>query len=402
MRLPNDRSCESSDFPHEDRLAFLGRIAAHAAHDLNNQLMVALAKLEMAMDAPHIAEQSLEQATAAILRAADLTGKMLGFARKNCGEDVVFDLAGGLRSDETFLKLAVPSRVEFRVDVPDASLGVFGNPARLQQMMLNLILNAVEAIGDRRGNVLVSLRSDEPGWIDLEVQDDGCGMDEASVARIYEPFWTTKPFGRGLGMSTVLETVRDFGGEIEVRSQVGVGTRFRIRLPRIAEFQPASGSERVRKPWARTNKGGKILVVEDDPFVRQVVATFLGRAGHTPFTAPNSVTADDLLHDVGGFWLALVDVSLGGDDGICLMEAIRRSSPGTLVVLISGYPRESVLDGAGPAPDGFLMKPFQSADLEAELERLSALFRERTQGGPSPEVPPPFGARRSPGPSSTS
>lgn len=370
-------------------MAMLGLVASRAAHDLNNQLMVAMANLELGFDVPEARENAMEQAMASIHRAADLTERMLAFAGKDGEGGVAFDFAAALRSDDALLRMVVPGRIEFKLEVPSEPIGVRAHPARLQQVLLNLVLNAVEAIGEREGRIRVGLRAEGADRVCLEVQDDGCGMDGPSKERLFEPFRTTKSTGRGLGMSAVLEILRSLGGEIKVQSRHDEGTLFRICLPRAEGPLAPIPSKLGRKPLSRTRTGGKILVVEDDPFVRQIVASHLGRAGHTPFTAPNADAALELMETVGNFWLALVDVSLGADDGICLMRAIREGSPRTLVALMSGYSRDQAIEYAMEQPDGFLTKPFQSAELEAELNRLSARFRAAAEASPPPEAPPP-------------
>jgi two-component system, cell cycle sensor histidine kinase and response regulator CckA len=401
MTFPDERSDANQDIFHLRRLEMLGRIASIAAHDLNNQLMVVLASLETALDAPRIAEAALEQAVASVLRATDLTDRMLAYVRKDQGGGTVFDFAAALRKDEALLRMVVPGRVAFAVDVPDSPLGVRAHPANIQQVLLNLVLNAVDAIGEGEGRVQVSLREEGLSSLALEVRDDGCGMDESTLGRLFEPFRSAKPNGRGLGLVAVRETVQSLGGEIEIHSRSGEGTRIRILLPRVVDVVAVPESHRARKPTPRTGMGRKVLVVEDDPFVRQVVASFLGRGGYTPFTAATATIARDVLGSVGGFWLALLDVSLGGEDGIALMEEIRERLPKTMVLVMSGYDKEHALEGARTPPDGFLMKPFLGAELEAELERLAALFKERTGEDSSPAAPPPASARTPPGSSPT-
>jgi|GEM_PF-5396045 len=374
MSLPPSHG---SDEAHTPSLETLGRIASFAAHDLNNLLQAILMNLEIALDSPSAAPPALEQAISAIRMAQNLTSRMQAVSSSDSACTETFDLVAALRDGYPFLRTVVPLRIAVTLDLPETRLGIRANPATLQQMLLNLILNAAEAIGEREGSIRIVVREGAAGEAWLEVEDDGCGMDEATLDNAFEPFHTTKGAGRGLGLGSVHNDTQAAGGEIFLESRVDVGTRVRIRFPRVADIH----SQPAREPrmLQQAPKDRRILVVEDDPFACQALAKTLGRMGYSPFYSPSGEGALDLLRTVGGFRVALLDLSLPGSiDGFALIDSIRLQVPGILVVAMSGCGRLYALEGfTGDPPDGFLQKPFSGASLLAELRRLEPFGRRR-------------------------
>lgn len=368
---------------HLRRLELLGTIARGAAHDLNNHLTAILLGLENALLAPAIATASVEEAISGLRRASDLTDRLLHLSGPD-REPEPYDLASSVRLDEPLLRAVVPPRIAFSIRIEDEPLGVLADQARIQQTLLNLVLNSAKAIGTGAGKVELRLRKVAPSWVELRVEDDGCGMDDAVRARLFEPFRSSSRGGRGMGLFSVFEAVSAARGTISVDSTPGKGTRMEIRLPR-ADL-PAVQVEAAKVGTAsRVGAGRKLLLVEDDPFVRQMVASTLGRAGFTPFTANSVEMARDLLDAVGIVSGALVDASLPGpEDGSRFIRELRERLPGAKLLLMSGYDEEAVAGKGDARPDLFLKKPFSGADLR---DRIVELLDSRDEGTPPSSSP---------------
>ena len=231
----------------------------------------------------------------------------------------------------------MPCRLDFVLEVPDVSVGLLAHPATIQQVLLNLVLNAVEAIGDRDGHIRVTLALVGDSWISLDVQDDGCGMDESQLATLFVPFLTTKSGGRGLGLSSVQETV-----------SILPGARSRCRAERAKERTSESccraspKASRLPNPGASTSRfrarerDERCCSSKTIPLSGKSWLLSWGVRVTRPFTAATAANARELIDKVGGFWLALVDASLGEDDGLAVMEMIRERLPKAKVVLMRG------------------------------------------------------------------
>jgi PAS domain S-box-containing protein len=272
---------------HTQKLESLGVLAGGVAHDFNNLLTAILGNLEMAkreLSPVSPVRASIEEATKASLRAADLTRQMLAYSGR--GHFVVgqIDLGELVQENAHMLRTAIPRTVTLKINLADGLPPIEGDSGQLQQMVMNLITNAAEAIGDQPGVVSLATGTQEcdeevlrhsrlqdrpsPGrYVWLEVSDNGCGMTKETQERLFEPFFTTKFTGRGLGMSAVLGIVRGHQGAIMVDSAVGQGTTVRVLFPVSGEprkeQEPLSSARRVEQqdgPHLR----GKVLIVDDD------------------------------------------------------------------------------------------------------------------------------------------
>lgn len=359
-----------SEYGIQTDWANFGRVAIFATHDLNNLLQAALLNLEIAQsESPH-ASAPLEQAIETILMARSLTAQMLALTCSDRVNQETIDLVAGVRRNGDALRRLVPRRIATVLDLPEAMLCVRVDLARLGNSLLNLILNSVDAIGDHEGIIKISVKL-VADHVCIEVEDDGCGMDESTLELATTPFYTTKKHGRGLGLSSVRDNVQSDGGEISIESRVGSGTCVRIRYPAVTDVPIPSAPE--RKPFQTTRRSHRILVVEDDPFLRQTLAATLGRMGLEPFCAPSGEESLSLLRSVGNFWCALIDLSLAGNmDGFALMDAVRDMAPEVRVVLMSGYDLRTELQrhARSAPPDGILRKPFSTAEFQDEFRRL--------------------------------
>ena len=227
---------------HSARVDALGRLAGGIAHDLNNSLVPVLALTKTAMSrlpAGSRERSSLELVLMGAERAKDLVQQILAFSRKQEIEKRDFDLAQVVKDGIRMLRASVPSTIKL-VSLIDPVPAVHGDPGQLHQVLVNLVTNAAQAIGEVPGTITISLRVEDEAWIRLLVSDTGCGMDEQTRARIFEPFFTTKEVGKGtgLGLSVVHGIVTFHGGTITVQSKTGQGTRIDVVL-RVAQHKKA-------------------------------------------------------------------------------------------------------------------------------------------------------------------
>ena len=304
-----------------EKLESLGVLAGGVAHDFNNLLVgilgnAALLREELAADSPLI--PLAEQLQAAATQAADLTRQMLNFTGKGAMELQRVDLSDLAGEVAHLLRSTVPRRIDIKLELADSVPPVEGDPAQLRQIVMNLVLNGAEAIGEASGVVTLRTRSrladralldatdvhddlPEGVYVVLEVEDSGHGMDAATRERIFEPFFTTKFTGRGLGLAGVMGMVRSHRGAIKVESEPERFTRFSILLPaaraaaRATPPPVAPAPERPAIPAAE--RPATVLVVDDEPAVRSVAGRTLKRAGHVVLAAASGEEALDLARE---------------------------------------------------------------------------------------------------------
>jgi PAS domain S-box-containing protein len=366
------------------KMEALGRLAGGVAHDFNNILTAILGFGRMLLDdadAEHAWRPSLEAIVRAGERASDLTEQLLAFSRRQVLQPKVVDLDEAVRSMVPMLRRLVGADVAFEVDTRVPHGAVFLDPGHVEQVVLNLVVNARDALPDG-GRVRVT--TDEvvvdgeagdtelaPGrWLVIAVQDDGVGMDEATRSQIFEPFFTTKEGGRGtgLGLATVQGIAAQAGGAVRVDSEPGRGTTFRVWLPRVDPEPPP-----VSEPTARGAGGHEtVLVVEDDDAVRDFVVTVLRRHGHRVLQAPDGARALAIgVAHAGAIDLLLTDVVMPGMSGRELAARFAQFRPATRVLFMSGYTDDAVLKTAAfDATIAFLQKPLRPEQLLARVREV--------------------------------
>jgi two-component system cell cycle sensor histidine kinase/response regulator CckA len=373
------------------KLESLGLLAGGIAHDFNNLLSTVLGNAELArltLAPGHEGEGKLRGIESAAVRAADLCRQMLAYAGK--GRLVVepTDLSTLTEDMVPLLNISVARLAGLRLDLPRGIPPVAVDATQIRQIVMNLVLNAADAIAKRGGEI--SLRTgitsvspdamvrcvvgaDLPAgdYVFLEVRDDGEGMSPEVLARIFDPFFTTKFAGRGLGLAAVLGIVRGHRGALCVASTPGAGSTFRLFLPPAGQdtlpaAAPATG------PKVRWQHAGRVLVVDDEMQVRFVMSEMLRSFGLTPVEAGEgreAITA--LRNNPTEFELVVLDLLMPGLSGEQTLEALRVINPAVRVLLMSGYSEDDVVRrmGAG-GPLRFLAKPFTRANLERELQAL--------------------------------
>jgi PAS domain S-box-containing protein len=380
------------------RIDSIGRLAGGVAHDFNNLLTVMMASIdlldqEVPTTSPMHAE--LKEIRHAATSAARLTRQLLAFGRRQVMEAVVLDLNDLIREGEELLRRMLREDIEVELKLTPESTAVRADPTQIQQVLLNLIVNARDAM-PKGGRITIETRvvtldeefvqghtSARPGpHVLLAVTDTGIGMDEATRARLFEPFFTTKEegSGTGLGLATVHGIVHQSGGHIWVYSERGMGTTFKVYLPLVLEAPVAA---QVGSVVGRGKRGGseRVLVVEDNEPVRRLIRTMLSRAGYVvhDFERPAAALAEVA---AGAFQpqLLVSDVVLPGMPGRTMADRLRVQIPNLPVLFISGFSHGAIeFHGTPVAPEHFLAKPFTGDELLERVRRVLDKADARTE-----------------------
>jgi PAS domain S-box-containing protein len=359
------------------KLEVVGHLACGIAHDLNNVLTVILGWADLMVARNDLSELAKSD-VALIRRTAEHAGRLvrhlLALGANRGLEPVVFDLNEFFRDIATMLRWVIDERVELAFEAQPNLWPVRMDPVAAEQIVLNLALNARDAMPEG-GRLVLSASTSEtaaaeplcaglgPGpFVLLSVSDTGVGMDEATQLRIFEPFFTTKTGGTGLGLATVLEIVEQSGGNIVCQSEPGRGTTFSICLPCV-EASLASGTEQVT---ASTPTGSEtVLVVEDENLVRELAATILDGLGYTVLTAASAGEALSVAREhQGEIRLLLTDVVMPGMSGVELARQVTSQYPGIRAAFMSGHVPGSRSRSEPTGPDEVLIsKPFTVSSL---------------------------------------
>jgi PAS domain S-box-containing protein len=375
---------------HAQKLESLGILAGGIAHDFNNLLMGVLGNASLALlDLPeglpvrHCVEQIEKTARA----AADLTNQMLAYSGK--GRFVVepLDLSKLVKDMAGLLKVSISKKVDLKFDFDRDLPPVEADAAQFRQVIMNLIINASEAIGDEPGVVSVrtgTVEADssffaetythdnlpEGTYVYLEVADSGCGMDPGTISRIFDPFFTSKFTGRGLGLAAVLGIVRGHQGAVRVQSEPGQGSTIRVVFPpaKAGKHPPAPEPQR-KKPG---KVGGKILVVDDEATIRDVARRMLESSGFEVITAADGRDAVEIFKDQGDAIAGvLLDATMPQMDGLETFEELRRVRKDVRVVLSSGYSeQEATQRFTGKGLTGFIQKPYRFDELIDKMNEV--------------------------------
>ncbi|MCY3020707.1 MAG: response regulator [Planctomycetota bacterium] len=369
------------------KLESLGKLAGGVAHVFNNLLTVIQGHVEMATaQTPATSPlcSHLQEIATAAQRAAELAGTMLVYSGKARISSRLVDLNTLVADTGRLTATALPPKIVLHYRLADNLPALDADAAQLRQLVMNLMVNAAEAIGDPGGTVTVSTgvvhASDglfaecypnralpEGEYVYVEVEDTGCGMDSATQARVFDPFFSTKFTGRGLGLPTVLGIVRAHEGTILLRSRPGSGTTFTVFLP--AHSACAAKESRGGPPAQRT---GVILVVDDEEGIRTLAQALLENEGYSVLTAADGDAALDTLrqHD-GSISAVVLDVIMPRMNGEQVLREIRDMKPDLPVLVMSGYSEEVLsprFEGMGAV--SFLGKPFSGAVLCSRLGEL--------------------------------
>jgi PAS domain S-box-containing protein len=374
------------------KLESLGVLAGGIAHDFNNLLTGVLGNASMArMDAgpDSVLQPCLEQIEEAACRAADLCRQMLAYSGK--GSFVVgrMDLNSLVEETSKLLQISVSKKAAVEYDLAPGLPPVLVDATQMRQVIMNLVINASEAVGERGGLIWVRSRMVRlhpsaladpalgselaPGdYLCLEVRDNGSGMTPEVKARIFDPFFTTKFTGRGLGLAAVQGIVRGHRGALRVESQIGEGTCFRVFLPCADGVADPKRSVPVSNPNWRGS--GRVLVVDDEPAVQVTTAHMLESLGFGVLAAASGQAAlADFLAAPDQFQMVMLDLTMPSGDGDEVLREIRRVSPRIPVLLMSGFDESEVLARFGSKDiAGFIHKPFAFPVLREKLQEILA------------------------------
>ena len=380
------------------KLESIGRLAGGIAHDFNNMLFAISGYVEM-LEEDLAPSNEVEIDRAAVLhsvqaighaadRAATLTMQLLLFSRQQVVSPKVLDIGDAVLGIEPMLRPIIGETIKLTIRLDPEAGRIRADPGQFDQIVVNLVVNARDAMPNG-GTVTIETGNtffDEPfaaehfdvsagPYVMLTVSDSGVGMDRATKEHMFEPFFTTKETGKGtgLGLATIYGIVRQAGGHIWIYSEPGMGTTFKIYFPR----DDASPTLEARKRPPRTMASGTLLVVEDEPAVREMTTALLERAGYTVIAATDGQEALAMIPAIGSTIDVLVtDVVMPGMSGLDLAERMIRLVPGIGLVLLSGYTAET-LDPSRLSMHGavFVSKPVASRELLDAIGRVMPLRR---------------------------
>lgn len=370
------------------KLESLGVLAGGIAHDFNNILMAVLGHADLALSelsplSP--ATENLKEIEKAAKRAAELARQMLAYSGR--GKFVIEELDINFLIDEMLhlLKSTIPKKIILNIDLSRGLPVTKGDPTQLRQILMNLVINASEAIGDASGVIRIATSAGAPdpseGYIEgepsaetyviLEITDTGCGMTEDTRSRIFEPFFTTKFTGRGLGMSAVLGIVKSHNGMLTLRSEPGKGSTFKIYFPALSNAQTAinKAPDPTTEEWSGS---GTILLVDDEETIRTLTAQMLERIGFAVVTAADGNEAIERYEaSPGAFRAVLLDLTMPRMSGEETFRELRLLDPRSVIIISSGY-TETDISGrfTGQGISGFIQKPYTVRNLRAALKTV--------------------------------
>ncbi|MBI2354127.1 MAG: response regulator [Deltaproteobacteria bacterium] len=374
---------------HAQKLESLGVLAGGIAHDFNNILMTILGHAELAMlrlNPASPARDNLLSIEQAAQRAADLSRQMLAYSGKGKFVVEVVELGDLVTEMTHMLEVSISKKAILRFNLAANLPPVEVDATQIRQVLMNLVINASEAIGDKSGVIAITtgamrcesgylsdIRFDEQLpeglYVFVEVADTGCGMDRDTLSRIFDPFFTTKFTGRGLGMAAVLGIVRGHRGAVKIYSEPGKGTTFKVLLPAAPGH-----AERIRRdaaPESNWRGNGTLLLVDDEETIRALGCEMLEMLGFNVLTAGNGREALDVYQARGGEIAAVIlDLTMPRMDGEETFRELRRIRPDVRVIMSSGYNEQEVSQrfiGKGLA--GFVQKPYNLAALGAALRQ---------------------------------
>jgi len=364
----------------------LGRLAGGVAHDFNNLLTVILGYAQMIETVPQLEEarQHAEKIRDAAGRASALTGRLLTFARGHAADPRVIDANALVRDIEHLLRRVVGEDVTLVAQLAPGVLAAHVDTSQLEQVLVNLVMNARDAM-PHGGTIRIVTRQcdgaearlrggpfapDRP-CVELEVHDTGTGMDASTMARVFEPFFTTKTggHGTGLGLATCYGIVKRAGGHIWAESTLGAGSVFHILLPRAkgapsARLAPLSGG-------AAPGRGETVLVVEDNPAVRDVTVAALEQHGYRVLQAGGAAEALEVARrHPGTLDLLVTDVIMPETSGPALVKVLLREHPKTRVLYVSGYSPDALREEIGQSEHPLLLKPFSPTVLGRKVREV--------------------------------
>ncbi|SDQ55801.1 Histidine kinase-, DNA gyrase B-, and HSP90-like ATPase [Pseudoxanthomonas sp. CF385] len=374
----DERAKVEETLRHAQKMDALGKLTGGVAHDFNNLLMVITAGLDVLDRAadPLKRERIVAGMKQAAQRGASLTRQLLSFSRNHASKPEVVDVRGLVTQMSDLLHRSLRGDIEVKLDIAPGIWPVFVDPGELEIALLNLCVNARDAM-EQGGTITISAanegeeRASVRGSVRLSVADCGTGMPPEIQAKVFDPFFTTKEVGKGsgLGLAQVYGFARQSGGSVEIASTLGAGSTVTLHLPRAGSASSEGKAAPATVPAAGPGRSGSILLVEDDQDVAAMLLGLLETLGFEVTHATSGVSALGALADGRSVDLVLSDIMMpGGMNGIGLAKEIRAKRPDVPVLLSSGY-SDAFRDDAEALGITILAKPYRIQELEAAIEK---------------------------------
>ncbi len=389
-KVDNERTAIENRLQRSKKMESLGTMAGSIAHNFNNLLMVVLGNLELAksdLSEGSTAARNIQRAANASQRAADLSSMMLTYVGQLKMESVPVDLSQAVKAVLKNLDESKMANVSLDMELTDPMPLVAADADQMRQMISGFITNAIEALGKEDGRVRIStgsmqcnkdylsttyLKEEMPEgmYAYVEVADTGRGMDAETLGKVFDPFFSTKFTGRGLGMAAVMGIIRSHNGAIKVSSVKNQGSVFTALLPiQGVALRPSSVDNKDNENIAER---GIVLLVDDDEMVMDIGNQFLNRMGYTVRTASSGQKALDIIKQASNrIDCLLLDFTMPGMDGLETMQQVKKIRPDARIIITSGYTRLQIEDRfahIGP-PDDFIQKPFEMKTLDEILSK---------------------------------
>lgn len=380
------------------KMEAIGQLTGGIAHDFNNLLAIIVGALELQLPAlagDEEATRRWEVANRAAVRGAELTRRLLAFSSQEHFKVASTDLNHSIRNTMEMAQRLVGPEIKVNLNLEKSIARILVDPSGLESAVLNLVINARDAMMPRGGSLTVSTRTAdleedltatltgaiEPGsYACVSVSDTGCGMSTEVLDRACEPFFTTKERGRGtgLGLSMVYGFVKHSGGGIRIYSEVGYGTTITFYLPFEGALRNAPLAARPR-PERKDESGraGRVLIVDDEADLLHISVSYLTARGYTVLSARDGKEALRLLSESGAVDVLITDIVMGGGmDGMELAQQVHRASPGTSVIYSSGFPADALSERSLPLADALvLQKPYRLSELGDSIDQALGMRR---------------------------
>jgi len=394
-RIEADRLELERQLLHSQKLESLGVLAGGIAHDFNNLLAVILGNLDLVLlrlPKPSPFAVGIERSMQACRKAADLTKQMLAYSGKGIVQLKRMNLNQIVRENIELLTTTVPKTITFTVKLDENLPKVTVDPGQIQQVVMNLITNAAEAIGEKPGTITLStgvkectaefmlqsrLEEKQPGgrYAYIEVSDSGSGMDAETEQRIFEPFYSTKFTGRGLGMSAVLGIIKAHNGAIILDNEPERGSLFKVLLPMSDNDAIDDKADELQKPEqsaTRSSFTGLVLVVDDEPNVLDFCVQCVDHFGFTPLSAVDGLEAIKIFRKhANEIRLVILDMTMPKMDGIATFKELKRINPAVRVIISTGHSAQNTtMSFTGDKPDAFIQKPFHAQELQEKIQQV--------------------------------
>lgn len=388
IKAEEEQNILESQLQHTQKLESLGVLSGGIAHDFNNILAIIMGNCSLAKMDDENAGQYIPEIEKASERAAELCRQMLAYAGKAQFVQTSVNFQTLVGEMVNMLQKTTPQNAEIKLDCSSEISMIQGDSSQLNQVVMNLIINASEAIGKEQGEIRVllaetTIHNGQPekdyngkaipagSYVCLEVTDNGCGMDEETKWRIFEPFYTTKFAGRGLGMSAVLGIIGSHKGALQLQSQLGQGSTFKVYLPaqKNNSVQDRSVQHITESEWCGH---GTVLLAEDEDQIRSIVKTYLEMFGFTVVEAVNGKEALDLFQKYASdISLVMTDMDMPVMDGYALFHALKQIKPTLPIIISSGFGEADVtarIDSNKIA--GLISKPYTPEKLRDTLKSI--------------------------------